>query len=78
MRKVILVKGKFRIGSDRSVLVRAKLTTRGLEIIETKRSLRGVAARMGIVDATNGERGEIEVNLVRRPKASLLGGTPKP
>jgi hypothetical protein len=27
---------------------------------------------MGIVDTRNGERGKIEVNLVRRPKASLL------
>jgi hypothetical protein len=27
---------------------------------------------MGIVDTGNGESGKIEVNLVRRPKASLL------
>ena len=73
MEKVILVKGRFRIGPGRSVLVRAKLTKKGLEVLEAKRSLRGVAALMAIVDATNGERGQIEVNLVRRPKASLLG-----
>jgi hypothetical protein len=66
------VKGKFRVGSGRSVLVRARLTRRGLEILKKKRSLRGVAARMAIVDTGNGERGRIEVNLVRRPKASLL------
>jgi alpha-tubulin suppressor-like RCC1 family protein len=72
MRNVTVVKGKFRVGSGRSVLVRARLTRRGLEILKKKRSLRGVAARMAIVDAGNGERGRIEVNLVRRPKASLL------
>jgi VCBS repeat-containing protein len=69
--KVTLVKGKFRIAAGRSVLVRAKLTRVGLEMLK-KRSLRGVGARMAIVDAGNGERGKIEVNLVRRPKASLL------
>jgi hypothetical protein len=72
MRNVAVVKGKFRVGSGRSVLVRAKLTRRGLEVLKKKRSLRGVAARMAIVDTGNGERGRIEVNLVRRPKASLL------
>jgi hypothetical protein len=65
------VKGKFRIAAGRSVLVRAKLTKVGLEVLR-KRSLRGVGARMGIVDTGNGESGKIEVNLVRRPKASLL------
>jgi hypothetical protein len=70
-QKVTLVKGKFRIAAGRSVLVRAKLTKVGLEVLR-KRSLRGVGARMGIVDTRNGERGKIEVNLVRRPKASLL------
>jgi hypothetical protein len=70
-QKVTLVKGKFRITAGRSVLVRAKLTKVGLEVLR-KRSLRGVGARMGIVDAGNGESGKIEVNLVRRPKASLL------
>jgi hypothetical protein len=69
--KVTLVKGKFRIAGGRSVLVRAKLTRIGLEVLR-KRSLRGVGARMAIVDAGNGESGKIEVNLVRRPKASLL------
>ncbi len=69
--KVTLVKGKFRIAAGRSVLVRAKLTRLGLGVLE-KRSLRGVGARMAIIDASNGERGKIEVNLVRRPKASLL------
>jgi alpha-tubulin suppressor-like RCC1 family protein len=78
MRKVVMVKGRFRIGSNRSVLVRARLTKRGKEALETKQSLRGVASTMAIVDAVNGEHGEIVVNLVRRPKASLLGGTPKP
>ena len=72
MRNVTVVKGQFRVGSGRSVLVRAKLTRRGLEILKKKRSLRGVAARMAIVDSGNGEKGRIEVNLVRRPKASLL------
>jgi alpha-tubulin suppressor-like RCC1 family protein len=70
-QKVTLVKGKFRIAAGRSVLVRAKLTKVGLEVLR-KRSLRGVGARMGIVDSGNGESGKIEVNLVRRPKASLL------
>ena len=69
--KVTLVKGKFRIAAGRSVLVRAKLTSVGLEMLK-KRSLRGVGARMSIVDTGNGEKGKIEVNLVRRPKASLL------
>jgi hypothetical protein len=72
--RVSLVRGKFRLGSSRSVLVRAKLTRIGREILESKRSLRGVDARMTIVDSKNGEKGEIEVNLVRRPKASLLPG----
>ena len=72
MRNVTVVKGRFRVGSGRSVLVRARLTRIGLETLERKRSLRGVAARMGIVDTGNGEKGKIEVNLVRRPKASLL------
>ena len=72
MRNVTVVKGQFRVGSGRSVLVRSRLTRRGLEILKKKRSLRGVAARMAIVDTGNGERGRIEVNLVRRPKASLL------
>jgi hypothetical protein len=70
-RKVTLVKGGFRIATGRSVLVRAKLTTAGREVLR-KRSLRGVGAEMAIVDVGNGERGKIEVNLVRRPKASLL------
>jgi hypothetical protein len=30
-----------------------------------------------VVDTGNGEQGEIDVNLVRRPKASLLGGPGK-
>jgi alpha-tubulin suppressor-like RCC1 family protein len=80
MRKVVMVKGRFRIGSNRSVLVRARLTKRGKEALETKQSLRGVASTMAIVDAVNGEHGEIQVNLVRRPKASLLpseGGAAK-
>ncbi|HET8639482.1 MAG TPA: Ig-like domain-containing protein, partial [Solirubrobacterales bacterium] len=47
-QKVTLVKGKFRIAAGRSVLVRAKLTKVGLEVLR-KRSLRGVGARMGIV-----------------------------
>jgi hypothetical protein len=72
MRDVTVVKGRFRVGSGRSVLVRAKLTRIGLEVLEKKQSLRGVGARMGIVDTGNGERGGIQVNLVRRPKASLL------
>lgn len=42
--------------------------------MESKRSLRGIGARMVIVDSANGEKGEIDVNLVRRPKASLLPG----
>jgi hypothetical protein len=54
------------------VLVRAQLTKAGREVLQRKRSLRGVAARMAIVDTGNGEKGRIEVNLVRRPKASLL------
>jgi alpha-tubulin suppressor-like RCC1 family protein len=70
-QKVTLVKGRFRIAAGRSVLVRAKLTRVGLEVLR-KRSLRGVGARMGIVDTGNGESGKIDVNLVRRPKASLL------
>jgi hypothetical protein len=73
MRKVVMVKGSFRIGSHRSVLVRAKLTKRGLKALESKRSLRGVSATMAIADSGNGEKGEIEVTLVRRPKASELG-----
>jgi Big-like domain-containing protein len=77
MRNVTVVKGRFRVGSGRSVLVRARLTRVGLEVLRKKRSLRGVAARMGIVDTGNGERGRIEVNLVRRPKASLLPGAGK-
>jgi hypothetical protein len=72
MRDVTVVNGRFRVGSGRSVLVRAKLTKPGLDVLEKKRSLRGVAARMSIVDTGNGERGKIQVNLVRRPKASLL------
>jgi alpha-tubulin suppressor-like RCC1 family protein len=72
MRNVTVVKGNFRVGSGRSVLVRAKLTKLGRKALERKRSLRGVAARMAIVDTGNGEKGKIEVNLVRRPKASLL------
>ena len=72
--KVVLIKGKFRIGPGRSVLVRAKLARKGLEVLEAKRTLRGVASKMAIVDASNGERGAIVVNLVRRPKASLLPG----
>ena len=75
MRNVTVVKGRFRVGSGRSILVRAKLTKLGLEVLAKKRSLRGVAARMAIVDTGNGEKGRIEVNLVRRPKASLLPGT---
>jgi alpha-tubulin suppressor-like RCC1 family protein len=74
MRKVVMVRGRFRIGSRRSVLVRAKLTKRGLKALETKQSLRGVAATMTVVDSGNGERGQIEVTLVRRPRASELGG----
>ena len=73
MRDVTVVKGRFRVGSGRSVLVRARLTKPGLAVLKKKRSLRGVAARMAIVDTGNGEKGRIEVNLVRRPKASLLG-----
>ncbi|MEX2108681.1 MAG: hypothetical protein WD827_07325, partial [Solirubrobacterales bacterium] len=76
MRNLAVVRGRFRIGSGRSVLVRAKLTPSGLKVLKKKRSLRGVSARMAIVDTGNGERGRIEVNLVRRPKASLLP-TPK-
>ncbi len=72
MEKVPLVRGKFRIGASRSVLVRAHLTRHGFEVLDAKRTLRGVAAKMAIVDAINGERGAIQVNLVRRPKASLL------
>jgi hypothetical protein len=74
MRDVTVVNGRFRVGSGRSVLVRAKLTRPGLGVLKKKRSLRGVAARMSIVDTGNGERGRIQVNLVRRPKASLLPG----
>jgi alpha-tubulin suppressor-like RCC1 family protein len=74
MRAVTVVKGRFRVGSGRSVLVRAKLTRTGMKVLKKKRSLRGVAARMAIVDSGNGEKGRIEVNLVRRPKASLLPG----
>ena len=74
MRKVVLVRGKFRIGSGRSVLVRAKLTRHGLEALEAKQTLRGVVAKMAIADTANHERGAIQVNLVRRPKASLLPG----
>ncbi|MGB7587798.1 MAG: Ig-like domain-containing protein [Solirubrobacterales bacterium] len=74
MQKVPLVKGHFRIGAGRSVLVRARLTHQGLEVLETKQTLRGVATRMAIVDAKNNQRGAIQVNLVRRPKASLLPG----
>jgi hypothetical protein len=73
--RVKLVRGKFRLGPGRSVLVRAKLTKIGREVLESKQSLRGVEARMGITDSANGEKGEIEVNLVRRPKASLLPGS---
>ena len=72
MRNVVVVKGRYRVGPGRSVLVRAQLTPKGRDVLESKRSLRGVAARMAIIDAGNGERGKIEVNLVRRPKASLL------
>jgi alpha-tubulin suppressor-like RCC1 family protein len=72
IRKLTLVKGKFRIGAGRSVLVRAKLTKRGEEALEEKKTLRGVSAAMSIVDTRNGEAGSIDVNLVRRPKASLL------
>ena len=70
-KKVTLVKGGFRIAAGRSVLVRAKLTSAGHDVLR-KRSLRGVGAQMGIVDTDHGESGKIEVNLVRRPKASLL------
>jgi alpha-tubulin suppressor-like RCC1 family protein len=74
--RVKLVRGKFRLGAGRSVLVRAKLTQVGREVLESKRSLRGVDAKMAVTDTSNGEKGEIQVNLVRRPKASLLpGGT---
>jgi alpha-tubulin suppressor-like RCC1 family protein len=73
--RVKLVRGKFRLGPGRSVLVRAKLTKIGREVLESKQSLRGVEARMAITDSSNGEKGEIEVNLVRRPKASLLPGS---
>jgi hypothetical protein len=72
MTKVVLVRGKFRIGSGRSVLVRAKLTSHGLEALEARRTLRGVATKMAIKDTANHEHGSIQVNLVRRPKASLL------
>ncbi len=72
MRNVAVVKGRFRIGSGRSVLVRARLTRPGLQVLERKQSLRGVSAHMAIVDTGNDERGSIAVNLVRRPKASLL------
>ena len=41
MRNVTVVKGRFRVGSGRSVLVRARLTRIGLETLERKRSLRG-------------------------------------
>jgi hypothetical protein len=75
--KVALVKGKFRIGAGRSVLVRARLTKRGRQLLETRKTLRGIASHMAVVDTGNGEQGEIDVNLVRRPKASLLGGTGK-
>jgi hypothetical protein len=71
-QKLKLVMGKFRIGAGRSVLVRAKLTKQGLDAMKARPTLRGVAGHMAIVDTTNGERGEIDVNLVRRPKASLL------
>ncbi len=71
-RKVGLVKGDFRIAARRSVLVRARLSPRGRELLETKRSLRGVGARMAIIDTRSGERGAIDVTLVRRPKASFL------
>jgi hypothetical protein len=71
--RVKLVRGKFRLGPGRSVLVRAKLTRIGRDVLESKQSLRGVGARMAIADG-NGGKGEIEVNLVRRPKASLLPG----
>ncbi len=71
-RKVTLVKGRFRIGARRSVLVRARLRRRGRRLLGTKRSLRGIGGQMAIVDVGNGERGSIEVTLVRRPRASLL------
>ncbi len=71
-RRVTLVKGRFRIGARRSVLVRARLRRRGRRLLGAKRSLRGIGGRMAIVDARNGERGAIEVTLVRRPRASFL------
>jgi len=71
-RRVTLVKGRFRIGARRSVLVRARLRRRGRRLLKAKRSLRGMRGRMAIVDGRSGERGAIEVTLVRRPRASLL------
>jgi alpha-tubulin suppressor-like RCC1 family protein len=76
-RKVTLVKGPFRIGARRSVLVRARLRRHGRRLIGTRRSLRGFRGRMAIIDARNGERGAVEVTLVRRPRASLLPGGKK-
>jgi hypothetical protein len=78
MKKVVLVRGKFRIGAGRSVLVRARLTAHGSEALEAKQTLRGVATKMAIKDTANHERGAIAVNLVRRPKASLLPPNTKP
>ena len=73
IQKLTLIKGKFRIGAGRSVLVRARLTKKGKEALRAKGTLRGVTASMAIADTVNGEAGSIDVNLVRRPKASLLG-----
>ncbi|MGB7587799.1 MAG: Ig-like domain-containing protein, partial [Solirubrobacterales bacterium] len=72
MEQVVLVKGQFRIEAGRSVLVRADLTRHGLEVLDTRRSLHGMVAEMVIADTASSERGSIQVNLVRRPKASLL------
>ena len=66
MRKVV-VKDRFRIGPYRSALVRAKLTKRGFMALGAKRAIRGVPAEMSIVDSGNGERGQIQVTLVRQP-----------
>jgi len=71
-RRVTLVKGRFRIGARRSVLVRARLRRKARRLLGVKRSLRGIRGRMAIIDSRNGERGTIEVTLVRRPRASLL------
>jgi hypothetical protein len=70
MRKVVMVKAPFHIGPSHSALIKAKITKRGLEALGSRQAFKGVTAEMSILDSGNGERAQVQVTLVRSPRAS--------